>query len=207
VGSSTPRPLILASSSPRRAGYLRELGFAFRRVAPDIDERTRRGESPRRYVRRLAESKVLAVAHRYPAHWVVAADTTVVVDGRILGKPKNERDARRMLRLLSGRGHHVVSAVALARVRSGFLRSSVSLTRVVFQRLTPHEIRSYVQTGEPMGKAGAYGIQGKGAYLVARIEGSFSNVVGFPLEKFFELWTGAGLALPWDLVSRESASS
>ena len=205
--SNAAGPLILASSSPRRAGYLRELGFVFRRVAPDVDERTRRGETPRKYVRRLAEAKALAVSERYPAHWVIGADTTVVIDDRILGKPKDDRDARRMLRLLSGRGHQVVSGIALARERNGFLRSSVSSTRVVFQTLTSREIQSYVDTGEPLGKAGAYGIQGRGAFLVARIEGSFSNVVGFPLEKFFELWTGAGLALPWDPLRRESASS
>ncbi len=145
---------------------------------------------------------------RYPDHWVVGADTTVVVDGKILGKPRSERDARRMLRLLSGRGHQVVSAIALIRGRSGFLRSAISTTRVVFQRLTSGEIESYVRTGEPMDKAGAYGIQGKGAFLVSRIEGSFSNVVGFPLEKFFELWRDAGLPLPWETSStREQVSS
>jgi septum formation protein len=101
----------------------------------------------------------------------------------------------------------VVSAIALVRGRNRFRRSSVSTTRVVFHTLTSREIRSYVDTGEPLDKAGAYGIQGKGAFLVARIEGSFSNVVGFPLEKFFELWRGAGLPLPWDSVSRASASS
>ncbi len=191
-------PLILASSSPRRSGYLRELGFTFRSVVPAIDERTRRGESPRRYVRRLAESKAAAVAMSYPDHWVIGADTTVVVDGRILGKPRSERDARRMLRLLSGRDHRVVSAIALAHGRSAYLRSEIATTRVVFQRLTSGEIRGYVRTGEPMDKAGAYGIQGKGAFLITRIEGSFSNVAGFPLEKFFELWKGAGLPLPWD---------
>ena len=176
-------------------------------MAPDVDERTRRGEPARRYVRRLAEEKALAVSTRYPAHWVIGADTTVVVGGRILGKPKDARDARRMLRLLSGRDHQVVSGIALAREKTAFLRSSVSTTRVVFQTLTPREIQSYVDTGEPLGKAGAYGIQGKGAFLVARIEGSFSNVVGFPLEKFFELWTGSGLPLPWESLRRESASS
>ena len=190
-------PLILASSSPRRAGYLRELGLSFRRVVPAVDETRRRGESPRRYVRRLAESKARAVAARYPNHWVVGADTTVVVDGKLLGKPVDGRDARRMLKLLSGRSHQVVSAIALARFQDRILRSRVSTTRVSFRTLAAEEIRWYVETGEPMDKAGAYGVQGRGGLLVSRIEGSFSNVVGFPLEKFFELVNDAGLPLPW----------
>jgi septum formation protein len=190
-------PLILASSSPRRAGYLRELGLSFRRVVPAVDETSRRGESPRRYVRRLAESKAGAVAARYPNDWVVGADTTVVVDGKLLGKPVDGRDARRMPKLLSGRSHQVVSAIALARFQDRILRSRVSTTRVSFRKLGAKEIRWYVETGEPMDKAGAYGIQGRGGLLVSRIEGSFSNVVGFPLEKFFELLNDAGLPLPW----------
>jgi septum formation protein len=190
-------PLILASSSPRRAGYLRELGFSFRRVVPAVDETILRGESPRRYVRRVAESKAGVVSERYPGHWIVGADTTVVVGGRILGKPADERDARRMLELLSGRSHQVVSAIVLACVHAGVRRSALSTTRVLFRKLTRDEIRSYVETGEPMDKAGAYGIQGVGAFLVSRIEGSFSNVAGFPVEKFFELWTRARLPLPW----------
>ena len=199
-------PLILASSSPRRAGYLRELGFSFRRVVPAVDETSRRGESPRRYVRRLAESKAGVVSERYPGHWVVGTDTTVVVDGRILGKPADDRDARRMLKLLSGRSHQVVSAIALARFQDRILRSRISTTRVFVRKLAPDEIRGYVETGEPMGKAGAYGIQGVGSFLVSRIEGSFSNVVGFPLEMFFELWNDADLPLPW-MFSAERASS
>ena len=159
-------------------------------------------------MRRLAESKAVAVSERFAGHWVVGADTTVVVDGKILGKPKTERDAGRMLRLLSGRRHQVVSAIALAHERNGFLRSAVSTTVVFFKSVTSHEIRCYVETGEPMGKAGAYAIQGKGSFLVKRIEGSFSNVVGFPLEQFFDLWQGSGLPLPWDSAStRGSASS
>jgi septum formation protein len=188
--------LILASSSPRRASYLTELGFSFLQIAPEVDESIRRGETPRRYVRRLAEMKAGAVARRYPRHWVLGADTTVVVDGKILGKPADARDARRMLRLLSGRSHQVVSAIALAHSPDR-LRSRVSTTRVYFRKLGASEIERYVETGEPMEKAGAYAIQGKGGILVSRIEGSFSNVVGFPLEKFFELWKEAGQSLPW----------
>jgi septum formation protein len=151
----------------------------------------------------LAETKAEAVARRHPGHWVLAADTTVVVDGKLLGKPSSPREAARMLRLLSGRSHRVVSALALARLRDRFLRSAVSTTRVFFQKLTADEIRWYVASGEPMDKAGAYAIQGLGGLLVTRIEGSFSNVVGFPLEQFFELWRRAGLALPGASQRRE----
>ncbi|MGH9319936.1 MAG: Maf family protein [Vicinamibacteria bacterium] len=187
-------PLILASSSPRRAAFLRELGFSFRRVAPEVDETRLRGESPMKYVSRLAATKANAVAERYPGRWVVGADTAVVVNGKLLGKPSDRRDAARMLKLLSGRSHRVFSGIGLARDR--VLHVATSSTRVVFRPLTADVIQWYVRTGEPMDKAGAYGIQGKGGLLVARIEGSFSNVAGFPLERFFELWKDAGLPLP-----------
>lgn len=183
--------LILASSSPRRSGYLRELGIRFRKIPSGVDERRLRGETPYRYVRRQAIAKTLAVSERHPGAPVVGADTIVVVDGAILGKPHDAPDARRMLRKLSGRSHRVLSGMAMVgggaasveRVRSG-----VSSTRVFFRKLTEGEIRGYVETGEPLDKAGAYGIQGKGGLLVTRIEGSFSNVVGFPLEVFYKLW-------------------
>jgi nucleoside triphosphate pyrophosphatase len=193
--ASTPT-LVLASSSPRRASYLRELGFSFRRVSPDVDETLRRGEPARSYVRRLALEKTRKVAAGRPRDWVVGADTTVVVNGAILGKPADPDDARRMLRRLSGRSHRVVSGIALARLEDGFYRAAVATTRVVFRALDREDIAWYVATGEPMDKAGAYGIQGKGGLLVERIEGSFSNVVGFPVEKFFELWKSAGRPLP-----------
>jgi septum formation protein len=161
-----------------------------------VDETRLRGESPRRYVSRLARAKAEALAHRHPDEWVLGADTTVVLGAVVLGKPGSAGEARRMLRRLSGRSHRVLSGIALVREREGFARFAVSTTRVVFRRLTEEDIRWYVRTGEPFDKAGAYGIQGKGAFLVARIEGSFSNVVGFPVEKFFDLWRAAGLPLP-----------
>jgi septum formation protein len=198
--------LILASSSPRRADILRELGIPFRQVISNVDETTRRGESEIRYVRRLAEAKALAVAARHPAHWIVGADTTVAIDGKLLGKPVDARDAARMLRVLSGRRHRVVSALALARGRDRALRSGISITRVHVRKLTPDEIRWYVETGEPMDKAGAYAIQGKGGLLVSRIEGSYSNVVGFPLEVFVKLARDAALSIPWSRRKRAASS-
>jgi septum formation protein len=195
--TSVTRPsLILASSSPRRASYLRVLGFSFRRLSPEVDETRHRGESPRRYVGRLARSKASVIAERFPDAWVVAADTTVVSNGLFLGKPSGAAEARKMLARLSGRAHRVVSGIALARARDRVSRVRHSTTRVVFRSLSSKEIRWYVRTGEPLDKAGAYGIQGKGGLLVERIEGSFSNVVGFPLEKFIELWSTTGLELP-----------
>jgi len=148
-------------------------------------------------VSRLAREKAGVVSRASPDSWVIGADTTVVVDGRILGKPADTADARRMLRRLSGRAHHVVSAVALAHEERGVLRSAVSSTRVFFRKLTSQDVEWYAGTGEPMGKAGGYAIQGLGGALVSRIEGSFSNVVGFPLETFLALWKEASLPLPW----------
>ncbi len=191
-----PTSVILASSSPRRASLLKALGIPFRRVAPDVDETRLPVESVRRYVRRLAIEKALAVANRRPHSWVIAGDTTVVLDDTLLGKPRDAREARRMLRQLSGRSHRVLSGIALVRGDRHSIRSAVSSTRVTFRPLSEDEIRWYVRTGEPLDKAGAYGVQEKGGMLVARIDGSYSNVVGFPLEKFYELWRAAGLPLP-----------
>jgi septum formation protein len=188
--------LILASSSPRRRRYLDELGFSFRSVAPDVDETKLRSETPRQYVRRLAIEKARAVTARHTTYWVVAADTTVVLGSAILGKPADEVEARRMLRRLSGRSHRVLSGIALARAEDGVEVATVAATRVVFRKLTEEDILWYIRTGEPYDKAGAYGIQGKGGLLVSRIEGSFSNVAGFPVEAFHRLWRSRGLPLP-----------
>jgi septum formation protein len=186
---------ILASSSPRRAAYLKELDIEFRKIAPDVDETFRRGESPRAYVRRLALEKASAVAERHPRSWVIGADTTVVLDNQVVGKPRDPADAQRMLRRLAGRSHRVLSGIALVHVESAVARAAVSSTRVFIRSLTDDEIRRYVATGEPLDKAGAYGAQGKGGLLVSRVEGSFSNVVGFPLEKFFDLSKACGISI------------
>lgn len=161
-----------------------------------MDESLLEDESSRRYVRRLAIEKTLAVARKHRSDWVVGADTTVVLDGTILAKPGDEAEAARMLRKLSGRAHRVLTGIALARADRDHLRSEVASTRVVFRELTAAEVRWYLGTGEPFDKAGGYGIQGKGGLFVERIEGSFSNVVGFPVETFYALWRAAGLPLP-----------
>ena len=175
---------------------MKELGISFRPISADVDETKREGETPRSYVRRLAVEKAATVSERYPDAWVVGADTTVVVDRSVLGKPRDARDARRMLRTLSGRSHRVLSGIAVLRRNGSVSESAVSSTRVFIRSLSERDVRWYVGTGEPLDKAGAYGAQGKGGLLVERVEGSFSNVVGFPLEKFFELWRMCGLRLP-----------
>jgi nucleoside triphosphate pyrophosphatase len=187
--------LILASSSPRRISYLSQLGIRFRPARPDVDETPLDGEKPRPYVRRVALAKARFVSRRRPRAWVLAADTIVVLDGAILGKPRDESEARRMLARLSGRTHQVMSAMALVCSAAEKELSRLSLTRVQFREMDPAEIRWYVRTGEPTDKAGAYAIQGLGGFFVRRISGSPSNVVGFPVETFYHLIRSADLPL------------
>ena len=173
-------PLVLASASPRRAELLIQAGFAFVVDAADVDERVRDGESPAAYVARVALDKARTVAARHPAAAVIlAADTTVVAGGEILGKPLDNADAARMLSLLSGSVHDVLTAV-IVKHREVEL-AEVARTRVHFIELTCEAIAWYVGTGEAEGKAGAYGIQGRAARFVDWIEGSWSNVVGLPV--------------------------
>lgn len=174
--------LILASASPRRRELLRAAGIRFEVEAADIPEVPGEGEDPRAFAERLARDKALTVAVEHPDAWVLGADTTVVIDGEILNKPENAQDAARMLRLLSGRAHEVITAVCLARVgkvRVVDVRSET--TRVTFAELSEEDIAFYVSTGEPMDKAGAYGIQGIASRWIPRIEGDYSNVVGLPV--------------------------
>jgi len=189
-----PAALLLASRSPRRAELLRTLGVAFRVIDVEVDETTRVGEAPVDYVRRLARDKArarqaVAGGASLP---VLAADTTVVLDGAILGKPLDDADARAMLARLAGRTHEVLTGVAVIDAR-GWLDDAVVATRVSFRALSPAEIAAYVASGEPADKAGAYGIQGLGGALVERIDGSYSNVVGLPLVETLALLDAAGV--------------
>jgi septum formation protein len=178
--------LILASASPRRAELLRAAGFEFVLRPVDIDERPHDGEQPEAYVLRLAREKVVAARGGGAAHEVVlAADTAVVVDGQILGKPRDEDDARRMLQLLSGRAHEVLTGVAIG--RDVELVSAVASSRVNFLPLTTEEITWYVASGEPRDKAGAYAVQGLASRFVSEIHGSYSNVVGLPVALVYKL--------------------
>jgi len=174
-------PLILASASPRRQGYFQDLGLTYQVHAADIDETSLPDEEPQAFARRMALEKARAVMALYPDSWVVAADTVVNLAGSVLGKPVNTEDAVSMLMRLSGKEHRVQTGICLACRRKTVLATQSVTTRVVF-RLFPEKVaRAYAATGEPLDKAGAYGIQGKGAFLVKEISGSYSNVVGLPL--------------------------
>ena len=173
--------LILASASPRRAELLRSAGYTFDVCPTDIDETAGAGEAAAPYALRVAQDKARAARARCrnAGDVVLAADTVVVADAEILGKPADSADARRMLRLLSGRAHDVHTAVVLG--RAGDSRVELVTTRVHVISLEEPEIDWYVASGEPVGKAGAYAIQGRAARFIERIEGSWSNVVGLPL--------------------------
>ena len=190
-----PAPsLVLASTSPRRRELLARIGLEPARIAaPDIDETPLKGELPRAYVARLAESKARAV-DRSADEVVLAGDTTVAVGRRILEKPADEADLRRMLGLLSGRRHHVYSGVCVVGA-DGRPRVRIADTVVAFKRLTPAEIDWYVASGEGMGKAGGYAIQGKAEMFVRFLSGSHSNVVGLPIFETRALLTSAGVPL------------
>jgi septum formation protein len=185
--------LILASQSPRRAELLRLAGFTFDVVVADVDERVRDNEPAAAYVRRLAAEKSAAAmpgAIGRDAAVILGADTAVVVDGEILGKPRDDEDAARMMRRLSGRWHEVVTGISL---RSGACEvGRVETTRVEFSELSEAEIAAYVASGEGRDKAGAYAIQGLASRFVRRIEGSYTNVVGLPVTAVAELLS-AGL--------------
>ena len=187
-----PMKLILASSSPRRAEILRAAGFSFDIVPADIDEILRPGEAPTEYVRRLAEEKARTVARKIAkadpdaTAIIIAADTTVVVNGTILEKPESPSDAQRMLEQLSGRTHDIHTGVALLRLPDGVERIFADVTRVDFADLSAKEIADYVASGEPFGKAGGYAIQGLGGRFVKRIEGCYFNVMGMPLGRVYQ---------------------
>lgn len=179
--------LILASASPRRAELLASAGFSFEIAPAEVDETPAPGEEPRAYALRVARDKAEAVAARCreSGSVVLAADTVVVADGRILGKPADQDDAARMLRLLAGKLHQVHTAVV---ARCGDQeQSEVATSQVRFQRLTDAEIEWYIASGEPDGKAGAYAIQGRAARFIEWIEGSWSNVVGLPIATVYKL--------------------
>jgi septum formation protein len=180
------KKLILASGSPRRQHLLRQIGLPFEVRESGIDEGSESAGDPVRYVSGLSERKAEAVGKTIDNAVIIGADTIVRIDGEILGKPVNRDDAARMLRMLSGRTHEVYTGVSIIDRPSGRRMSAVEVTRVTFRPLEEDEIRSYVSTGAPMDKAGAYGIQDDmGAVFVDRIEGCFYNVVGLPLSRLF----------------------
>ena len=181
--------LVLASSSPRRAEILDALGIPFTVSPADVDETVLPGETGRSAASRLAAEKAAAAAIRHPRDWVLAADTLVLLDGTVLGKPRDDGEAAEMLRKLSGREHRVVTAVRLS--RGGIGREEVEESRVRIAPFDEEEIRWYVSTGEPRDKAGAYAVQGLGARFIESVEGSFTNVMGLPARSVYRLLRGA----------------
>jgi septum formation protein len=186
--------LVLASASPRRQELLRNAGISFVVQPTDIPEVPRPGEAPRVVAERLAREKALAVSGQRPADFVLGADTIVVVDAAILGKPRDRADAARMLRLLSGRKHQVITGVCLLGAQAGTEGQKTDLqdvrsatTVVTMGALSDEDIRSYISTGEPMDKAGAYAIQGRASRWISCIEGDYFNVVGLPIALVFKM--------------------
>ncbi|HEX8561255.1 MAG TPA: Maf family protein [Pyrinomonadaceae bacterium] len=183
-------PLILASASPRRSEILTAVGWPFEKHPANVDETRRAGEQAEDFVRRLAREKAEAVAGSRLFGLVLGADTTVVVDGEILEKPRDAADARRMLRRLSGRWHEVLTGVALVRAEAGRAVVGVERTRVRFAETGEEEIAWHVETGDVLDKAGAYAIQGRAALFIEAIEGDYWNVVGLPVRLVYELARG-----------------
>ena len=182
----TPR-IILASSSPRRKELLTQIGLSVTVSPADVDESILPGEAPEAYAIRVALAKASISAQRAGEGVIIAADTIVVIGDSILGKPADAHDAKSMLAMLSGKEHRVVTALAVMDATTWKSMTRTSVTKVWFRDLSEREITAYVATGEPLDKAGAYGIQERGALLVERIEGCYSNVVGLPLSLLGEL--------------------
>jgi len=179
--------LILASTSPRRAEILRKQRIDFEVISPeDIDEE-KISSDPVEHVTQLSRRKVESVSHKVQEGLILGADTIVVLNGEILGKPMDQADAERILKKLSGKTHRVYTGLTLMDKKSGRIFSAYDCTEVKFNELAEEEIRSYIATGEPMDKAGAYGIQGMGNFLVNRIKGNLDNVIGLPMQKFKEI--------------------
>ncbi|MFL5619214.1 MAG: Maf family protein [Gemmatimonadaceae bacterium] len=183
--------VILASQSPRRRELLTLVGIAHEVRPADIDESYLAGERPHEHAERLARGKTAVIVDREPDAVVIGSDTIVVVDGEVLGKPADERDAERMLARLAGRSHTVVTAVAVA--WRGQTRSAVEEVGVTFHPLTRAEINAYIATREPMDKAGAYGIQGYGATIVSRVDGDYFAVMGLPLQRLTRVLGSLGI--------------
>lgn len=179
--SDKQRLIVLASASPRRRELLGLTGLSFTVDAGDAEEVMDDSVPPLILARRLSRQKAKAVAHRYKDALILAADTFIAFRGRVLGKPLDKKDAARMLTMLSGRRHSVITGFTIMDTATGRTLSRAVETKVWFKRLSPAEIRAYVRTGEPMDKAGAYAIQGLGSVIVSRIEGDYSNVVGLPV--------------------------
>ena len=183
--------LVLASASPRRAEILRNVGWHFAALPVDIDESRRAGEAAVTYVERLAREKVEAAARLCWGANIIGADTVVVINDEILGKPRDDADAGRMLRLLSGESHLVMTGLALLKAETRVIHVRHETTEVKFAAMSDEEISWYVATGEPLDKAGAYAIQGLGSRFIEGINGDYFNVVGLPVRLLYEMLNGS----------------
>jgi septum formation protein len=193
---STEKPLILASGSPRRQQYFQDIGLVFAVQSADVVETLLPEEEPEGFVLRMAVEKAIAVMNAYPESWVVAADTVVTIDRLVLGKPKDRDDAVAMLMRLSGREHYVRTGFCIGCLEENIRTVDSTVTRVTFADFSEDIARAYVATGEPLDKAGAYGIQGRGAFLVSALSGSYSNVVGLPLHEVVMFLCAYGVLRP-----------
>lgn len=178
---SNLEPIILASASPRRQRYLKEMGLIFTVQTAFVDEQPFADETPEGFVGRMAQEKAAAISRKFPDSWIISGDTVVCLGEAILGKPVDDRDAVTQLMALSGREHYVRTGFCVAHRAGGVSRVQVVSTKVLFAEFSREVALAYVATGESLDKAGSYGIQGKGIFLVKAIEGSYSNVVGLPL--------------------------
>ena len=195
--------LILASKSPRRRYLLKQAGLQFSIIPSNLDEDSIPLCSPDSYVRRLAEAKAEDISQKYPESWVIGADTVVLIGNSLLGKPGSRSEARKMLKSLSGNTHQVLTGYCICRKASGRLFSETVKTDVCFKELTEIEIDWYIKSGEPFDKAGAYAIQGLGTFLVKRINGSYTNVVGLPVCEVLEFLINEGIV---DLTNEKSGN-
>jgi septum formation protein len=185
--------IVLASESTRRVDILRTLGISFSIIPPDIDERRKRDETIRDYVLRIAQEKAKKVGIHFPDKWVIGADTIVVHKGKVLGKPKNEKEAMEMLTALRGKWHKVLTGYCILNVSKKTSCQDVVETKVFIKDLTDEEIRRYIKTSEPFDKAGSYAVQGKGGFMVKEIKGSYSNVVGLPICEITDILLSLGI--------------
>jgi septum formation protein len=185
--------LILASKSPRRRYLLEQAGLEFSVIPSNLDENSIPLSSPESYVRNLAKAKAKDISRRYSDSWVIGADTIVFIDNTMLGKPDSRPEARKMLRSLSGKTHQVLTGYCICCKATGRLFSETIKTDVCFKELTELQIEWYINCGEPFDKAGAYAIQGIGTFLVKRIDGSYTNVVGLPVCEVLEFLINEGV--------------
>ena len=194
MNNSQNKPrLILASNSPRRSYLLKQAGLTFTVIPSGFDENSVSLSTPEKYVKVLAESKAADISEAYPESWVIGADTIVVIDGKILGKPDSKEQARIMLKSLSGKTHQVYTGYCIRCCAKERSFSNTVKTDVLFKNLADNEIEWYINTSEPFDKAGAYAIQGLGTFIVKRIKGSYTNVVGLPVCEVIEFLIEEGV--------------